>query len=335
MTSEVKPIKTQDDTENQRIHNLQRNPASWTKDIGSHVKKLAPYVGKVFQAINFVTPYVEKVIAMLVYLHSVLPMDVLSAIFGLILCFFGGTFAVSIAAYEAFMMVGYQDSKVALLYLYSEFVKVKNSYIQDDQKDDDGNGVPDVQEISTEKLIQRKALVFFSSVEDPEKITEAWGGVVSGFMAVLATLKIEFAKVITLGVAIGNTLRKPLAFVMAPVLGQLLGEEYGRWTNVIINSTAKLIAISIAWNVQKVVSAFHSAIKGGLIFSRHIIVFLNKKGLISINHEDTYLDEVVGWGIALVGFWFQLSNFFALPFPWNVLLFPLTIIEWVLIWLIS
>jgi len=264
-----------------------------------------------------------------------LPMDVLTAIFGLVLCFFGGTFAVSIAAFEAFMMVGYADTKVAFAYLYSEFLKVKNSYIEDDLKDDDGNGIPDVQEITTEQLIQRKALLFLSSVEDPEKITEAWGGVVSGFLAVLATLKIEFAKVITLGAAIGNTLRKPLAYVMAPVLGQLLGDKYARWTNVIINSTAKLIAISIAWNVQKVVSAFHSAIKGGLIFSRHIILFLNKKGYLSINHEDTYLDEIVGWGIALVGFWFQLSNFFALPFPWNVLLFPLTLLEWVLIWLIS
>jgi len=242
---------------------------------------------------------------------------------------------VSIAAFEAFMLVGYEDSKSALAYLYSEFRKVMDNYIQDDQRDDDGNGIPDVLEISTDKLVQRKVLLFFSSVEDPEKLTQAWAGVASGFLAVLATLKIEFAKVITLGVAIGNTLRKPLAFVMAPVLGHLLGEKYAKWTNVIINTTAKLIAISIAWTIQKVVSAFHSAIKGGLLFSRHIIIFLNKKGYLSIHHEDTYIDEVVGWGFAIVGFWFQLSNFFTLPFPWNIVLFPLTVIEWVLIWLIS
>ena len=42
------------------------------------------------------------------------------------------------------------------------------------------------------------------------------------------------------------------------------------------------------------------------------------------------LDEVVGFIIAFQGFAFQLSNGFTLPFPWNLLMLPLTIVEWIL-----
>jgi len=46
--------------------------------------------------------------------------------------------------------------------------------------------------------------------------------------------------------------------------------------------------------------------------------------------NESYLDEVIGYGLAAVGFAFQLFNGFALPFPLNLVFLPLTIIEWFL-----
>ena len=39
------------------------------------------------------------------------------------------------------------------------------------------------------------------------------------------------------------------------------------------------IAISIAWYVQRIISAFHSAIRGGLMCSRGVLAELNSRGL--------------------------------------------------------
>ena len=48
--------------------------------------------------------------------------------------------------------------------------------------------------------------------------------------------------------------------------------------------------------------------------------------------QTTYLDEAVGYSLAAVGFAFQLSCGFSLPFPLNIIFLPLEIIEWFLRW---
>lgn len=95
------------------------------------------------------------------------------------------------------------------------------------------------------------------------------------------------------------------------------------------------IAVSVAWTVQRILSAFHSAMRGGIVFSRNILAYLAEMKYVSINHEETYLDEIVGYGLAALGLWFQLAFGFGLPFPLNVILFPFTIAEYLLIAIIS
>lgn len=94
-------------------------------------------------------------------------------------------------------------------------------------------------------------------------------------------------------------------------------------------------AVSVAWTVQRILSAFHSAMRGGLIFSRNILEYLGQMDVIKINHEETMLDEAVGYGLALLGLFFQLSFGFGLPFPLNIILFPFTIMEYILIALVN
>jgi len=93
--------------------------------------------------------------------------------------------------------------------------------------------------------------------------------------------------------------------------------------------------VSIAWTVQRILSAFHSAMRGGIVFARNIMAYLAEMNYVSINHEETYLDEIVGYSLAALGLWFQLAFGFGLPFPLNVILFPFTIAEYLLIAIIS
>ena len=93
--------------------------------------------------------------------------------------------------------------------------------------------------------------------------------------------------------------------------------------------------VSIAWSVQRILSAFHSAMRGGIIFSRNILEYLSKMNYIHINHEETMLDEAVGYGLALIGLYFQLAYGFGLPFPLNILLLPFRMAEYFLIWIVN
>lgn len=95
------------------------------------------------------------------------------------------------------------------------------------------------------------------------------------------------------------------------------------------------MAISFAWFLQRIISAFHSAIRGGFMCSRNILKYLSIMKIININHEDTYLDELAGYCLAFFGLMFQLSLGFGLPFPLNILLLPFRILEWFLMWAIN
>ena len=53
------------------------------------------------------------------------------------------------------------------------------------------------------------------------QVSAALAGIASGWIAVLATLRIKFAKAITLGAAIGDAVRKPAMRFLAPPLQQV------------------------------------------------------------------------------------------------------------------
>ncbi len=116
---------------------------------------------------------------------------------------------------------------------------------QDDSRDDDNDGVPDVQQIDAKDLVTRKTLLFlkvtlsylshftFSQTVDPHRFTAAISGIQSGFLAVVAALKVQFAKVtpsllsllfidilqaITLGNAIAEILEIPALRFLLPLV---------------------------------------------------------------------------------------------------------------------
>jgi len=160
-------------------------------------------------------------------------------------------------------------------------------------------------------------------------------GIASSCMSVIAVLRVEFAKTVTLAISIGNTMQNMAEAIVLPLLTQAVPSQYHHWIPTLINYVCKSIAIAIAWYIQKVISAFHSGFKGGLMCSRNLLVYCNKKGYLNIKHEDTNLDEIAGWALATLGVYFQIRFGFTLPFPFNIILLPFTILEMVIIWAVS
>ena len=109
---------------------------------------------------------------------------------------------------------------------------------------------------------------------------------------------------------------------------------------VVLGWLAKSIAMSIAWYIQTIISAFTSALEGGLSMARAILKLLVKngytlKGWIPTNHEDTTIDEVLSYVFAAAGFTFQFYMGFDMPFPFNLLLFPFEIAEYYIRWTVT
>jgi hypothetical protein len=156
-------------------------------------------------------------------------------------------------------------------------------------------------------------------------------------VAVVATLKLEFCKVLTLGSAISDAVLPPVLAVLVPLVTSLspIGPEYHKWVPVVIKYSFKAMIISVVFFLQRIVSGLHSSIRGGLMISRNLLDYLRAMKILDIKEEGTYIDEVVGYLLAALGFYFQLSSLFRLPFPVNVLLFPASIAESFLMWAVS
>jgi len=253
---------------------------------------------------------------------------------GLIMCFFGGSFMTLIAAVEAYRLVGWESSYKCLLDLYRDLEAVVHANAKDDAVDDNNDGIPDVQQIDTKQLVTRKTLLFLKTV-DPHRFTAAITGLQAGFLAVVATLKVQFAKAITLGNSIAEYVEVPVLRYALPLIEGALPNEYKRWAEPVLRYTIRSSAVSIAWTIQRVISAFHSAIAGGIMASRNVIEYLNEMKYIEFDHTKSYLDEAVGYGLAVVGLWFQLSMGFSLPFILRLFLFPFSFMEWFLMWMVN
>jgi hypothetical protein len=100
--------------------------------------------------------------------------------------------------------------------------------------------------------------------------------------------------------------------------------------------------MSLAWRVQRVLTAYTSAITGGLMFSRACIRMLRKRGvrlfgLIPENCENSFLDEVIGFTVAGFGLYSQIGDGFdfKIPFPVNLVTWPFSLAERWIQWQIT
>ena len=299
-----------------------------------YMQKAAPVIAWIFVICEALLPYVVKFARLCYSVYCLLPITLMEAVTGLVTCFFGGMFPTLIAASEAFTQAGWDTTRRALEDLYDEALAIAEESKKDDAVDDDGDGIADVDQISDRELYTRKLQLVLKK-SNPAKIDTALGGLYTSWIAVAAVLKLQFARTIALAVSISNKLRPIASKALVPAFTHLLSKDYHQWIPIIINYLCKAVGVSIAWYIQMVLSAFHSAIRGGLMFWRAMIKFASEKGLTKINHEDTMLDEYLGWATAAAGFYFQFTQNFQLPFPMNLVLWPFTAAEWFIEWKIT
>jgi len=273
-------------------------------------------------------------------IYKILPMNIVSIIFGVGLCFFGGTYFAAIAAAEAAINLGGADMWEHFKTCYNEASVVAVANTEDDKVDANKDGIMDVKQMSTNDLISHKALVAMMSVKDPMKLQKAITALINVWVAVIATLKFQFAKTVAVALGIANMLSLPACRVVGPLLCSVMGPDLNHWVPTIIDTTIKIITVWFATYIQSCISAFYSGLRGGRIIATSIFNIMTERGWMDklpdcltakpFDPDQSYLDEAIQYPIAAFGFYYQITHGFALEFPWNLICLPLTIIEWII-----
>lgn len=172
---------------------------------------------------------------------------------------------------------------------------------------------------------------------DPEKVSAALEGLTIAVVAILATLRVKFAKAITLGTAIGNVLEQILAPFTTPFLQAALPDDYDKWVPVISRYAFRYAGISMSWLLMRIITAVFAAIKGSELFLFGLLAYLENFGYV----ERGFFQKgnpiiVLAWAVlALLGAYLQISSGFSLPFLLSILFFPLTVLEQTIIFAVG
>merc|ERR1712062_643137 len=135
-----------------------------------------------------------------------------------------------------------------------------------------------------------------------------------------------------LGEAIGSKLYGA-AKVVEPMVESHLPKEYEKWVPFLVQWACKAIAVYIAWWIQRILSAVHSAVRGAFLCSRYVVEYLKEER--GIDLAGRFGEEVVPWSLALLGLVFQFAFGFGVPFPLNLFTWPISLVEYFVVYTIS
>jgi len=298
-----------------------------TKEEHPLAKLARPFVNVLFTAAPIVIELGQKAYK----IWKKLPYNVVTFIFGAVLCFFGGCYPTTFAALQAAGHGGLTTLVKSLSDLSQEIIIIVEENKKDDKEDKDGDGVPDSKQVEGKEFIKRKIQLCLTKM-DPEKVNNAIGALYTVWLSVLAVLKIKFARTVALALTIADFVKKPTDRYILPIMERVIPQDYQRWNPVLLGWLTKSIGMSIAWKIQEVISAFTSACVGGLIMSRALMHFMYKG---KMNQEETNADEVASYVFAALGFYWQFTNAFDTPFPLNLFLWPMEVAEWYIRWAVT
>jgi hypothetical protein len=292
-----------------------------------------------FAFLGLFVPLLMAAISKCWFLYQTLPKNVVKFWSGFVFCFFGGLYPVTFAAIQAAEHGGRAQVVESLAALGEEALVILEESKKDDAKDDDNDGIPDVLQISSREFAMRKFHLVVTKM-DPKKVDTALATLYRVWLSVAAVLMVQFARTISLALSISDFIQLPMNRYVTPTIELATPAPYRRWVPVILGWFVKSIAMSIAWYIQTIISAVTSALIGaqmmawafydGCIYHKWTL-----RGLIPLNRDETYLDEMLTYFFAALGIYVQFKMNFDVPFPYNLILWPLELIEYYLRWIIT
>jgi hypothetical protein len=292
-----------------------------------------------FGAITVVLPFVIYGCSKAWAFYKAMPKNAVKFWTGFVFCFFGGLYPVTFAAVQAAEHGGRKKVVESLEALSQEALVIIEESKKDDAKDDDKDGVADVKQIDNKQFMMRKLNLVLTKM-NPQKVDEAIAVLYRVWLSVIAVLMVQFARTISLALSISDFMMKPVNRFITPTINLATPTQYQKWVPVVMGWIVKSIAMSVAWYIQSVISAVTSALSGGQLMAQAAYDFCVYRkwtlgGLIPPNHKDSYVDEMFMYIFAGLGIYFQFKLNFDMPFPFNLILWPLEMMEYWLRWTIT
>lgn len=298
----------------------------------THIGAVETYARKLSTALDSTSPYVAhgakyvgtaKAYATTCGLHELTPM-----LIGLCICFFGSHYTMLIAVVETVRILCWQDLKHSYDILYRNYSVAIEQSRKDDMVDADGNGVPDVLELAKAELLSRKMTIFMKSVDvDEMKVATRTFGAAA--MAVIASLRVQFARSLALGSALASLVKEYIP--LEALMKECLPPDMQKWSSVFASVVLNGIAILLATLLGGILSTVHCCARGSDIFVQHAVRIAKERGLLEegITMETVKVRSLVAV-IATMGFLWQMTHQNAVPFPLNLLMLPFSFAEGVL-----
>lgn len=292
-----------------------------------YIQKAAWPVGVIVSGGEVVLPKVINLCVGAYNVYEALPKRAAGALCGMGICFFGGRYAVSLAAIQAFKSTGGSQMVVWMKDLHHECVKVW----QANKKDEDQG---EVENMTTAQLSKHKFLLVLKTV-NPEKLTTALNGLWTGYMGVLATLRFQFAKTVALAHSISETIRPIAGKFFAPTIIALTPPDYRQWVNPVIKYSCQYIAIKIAWKIQEIISSVNAGLSGGHMVTDNLLALAQEHNHLTWIGAGHFTTDVLATALAGCGIYFQIVKGGYPPFPFGILMWPLDFLERFLQWQVT
>jgi len=311
---------------------------------------LKPIVRTFVDGLERSLPYMEKYygVAQKYYeerLQQYYSQTLVELFLGFVLLFFGGNFALTIACYTAIKLSGWDLLKSAVIDLWISYGECRRAIEKDEELlkecDLDGDGKLKTSEVAMAAYdnpeVRNKITMTLLRSLDPNKMMSAFKGIWVVLLAVMATLQSQFAQQIAIGANIGNVVKDMLQVWVAPKLQMVLrshDSKLEKWSDFILICFSRMVCIVVSIFLTKIVAAFHSALKGGEILSKHIIIWLEDNQMIhGTNKEIQNVRIFLMYSLSAYGFYTQFMSGFKLAWYLSMPLFPFVMVESMLSWL--
>jgi len=321
---------------------MPKMPDISAKDLSTNLERLKPVIEALVKFGEVAIPLCEKYYAIahkfyMEYLDQFYSQDLLELCLGMILLFFGGNFALTIACYTAIKLSGYDTLKSSISSLWDTYLASKDAINKDlkEQLDTDGDGKVSASELAKAlgkpEHINLLTLTLLKAV-DPNRLLDAVKGLWTVLMSVMVTLRFQFSKQVTIGANVGKVLQENLEIYFEDGLKELLHSyhpTYAKWSNFIIVCFTRVVCITLSMMLTRIVAAYHSALKGGDILSKALMRILTEQKIIEDFDNATKSNIRMGLqqALAAYGFWTQFKSAFALAWWLKIPLFPFIMLE--------
>jgi len=287
-------------------------------------------------------PLYQRLFWLLYKAYEWAPKKLVTMVVGAVLAFFGGTYVASLAAIEAFRTMGGERLWSDLVYVYEQVLVVNEAH----EKDEAAAGTSAAELLDAGKhaeLAQRKVYLAMVTLKEPGRLESAVGSLWSAYVAVLATLSLQFAQVVALALGMAETVKPLVSYTVVPILEWAFPPPLHHWIKSIVQTTLNLLAMCIAWYLMSVVAAVYSGLRGGRMFADALFGLIADFGIVSkvpeawqstirpwLDPNTSLIDEAVMYLLAGIGIYSQVMGGFSIFFPLNIVLMPLSAIEWFL-----